>query len=112
MNKQEFARIVGQNMKQYRDAHGLTQEKFAEKAGISLSFCAAVETARKVPSAFTLRTMADNLGVTADYFLYQDSATEIKGISTQLNGKSAEYIAFVERLVSLCNDYNDRKENE
>lgn len=112
MNKQEFARIVGQNMKQYRDAHGLTQEKFAEKAGISLSFCAAVETARKVPSAFTLRTMADKLNVTADYFLYQDSATEIKGISTQLNGKSAEYIAFVERLVSLCNDYNDRKENE
>lgn len=31
MNKQEFAKIVGQNMKKYRDAHGLTQEKFAEK---------------------------------------------------------------------------------
>lgn len=110
MNKREFAKIVGQNMKKYRDAHGLTQERFAEKAGISLSFCAAVETARKVPSAFTLRTMADKLGVTVDYFLYQGSVSDIKSISTQLNGKGAGYIAFVERLISLCNDYNDAKE--
>lgn len=110
MNKSEFAKIVGQNMKRYRDAHGLTQEKFAEKAGISLPFCAAVETARKVPSAFRLRIMADKLSVTVDYFLYQESISEIKGISTQLDGKDARYIAFVERLISLCNDYNDAKE--
>lgn len=107
MNKSEFAKIVGQNMKRYREAHGLTQEKFAEKTGISLPFCAAVETARKVPSAFTLRTMADRLGVTVDYFLYQESISEIKGISAQLDGKDARYITFVERLISLCNDYND-----
>ncbi len=111
MNKTEFLRTVSRNMKKYRDTHGLTQEQFAEKAGISLSFCAAVETGRKVPSAFTLRKMADRLDVTVDYFLYQDSVSkEIKTISTQLSDKRPEYIDFVSRLISLCNEYDKTKE--
>lgn len=110
MEKHEFLKIVSENFKKYRTQHGLTQEKFAEKAGISLSFCAAIETERKVPSVFTLRNMADRLGVTVDYFLYRDSAqTEIKAISEQLADKPAAYIDFIGRLIAVCNSYGDKK---
>ena len=46
MTKREFLETIAQNMKKYREDHGLTQERFAENAGISLAFCAAIETGR------------------------------------------------------------------
>lgn len=108
MDKQEFLKTVGENIKKYRIQNGLTQEKFAEKAGISLSFCAAIETGRKAPSAFTLRNMADRLGVTVDYFLYQDSTqAESKVISQQLADKPAAYVEFIGRLIAVCNSFNN-----
>ena len=110
MEKQEFLKIVSENIKKYRAQNGLTQEKFAEKAGISLPFCATIETERKAPSAFTLRNMADRLGVTVDYFLYQDSVqAEIKMISEQLADKPAAYVELIGRLIAVCNDFNDTK---
>jgi len=93
-----------------RRMRGLSQEKLAEKAGITLPFCAAIETERKAPSAFTLRNMADRLGVTVDYFLYQDSVqAEIKMISEQLADKPAAYVELIGRLIAVCNDFNDTK---
>ena len=50
--------------------------------------------------------MADKLGVTVDYFLYQVSTqAEVKAISVQLTDKDSEYVAFIGRLISTCNDY-------
>lgn len=106
MDRAEMLHIVAQNMKRYRERHNLSQEKFAERAGISLSFCAAVETERKIPSTYTLRSMADNLGLTTDYFLYQDSVElEMKLISSLLASYDTDYIAFISRLIETCNDY-------
>lgn len=110
MERAELLHIVAHNMKKYREAHGLSQEKFSERAGISLSFCAAVESERKIPSTYTLRSMADRLGVTTDYFLYPDSASlEAKTISAQLAQRNADYLSFVGRLVSLCNEYYEEQ---
>ncbi len=106
MERAEMLRIVAHNVKRYRETHNLSQEKFAEKAGISLSFCAAIESERKIPSTYTLRSMADNLGLTTDYFLYQDSVDlEMKMVSTLLASCDAEDIAFIGRLVEICNEY-------
>ena len=50
--------------------------------------------------------MADKLGVAVDYFLYQVSTqAEVKAISVQLTDKDSEYVAFIGRLISTCNDY-------
>ena len=50
--------------------------------------------------------MADKLGVTVDYFLYQVSTqAEVKAISVQLTDKDSEYVAFIGRLISTYNDY-------
>ena len=54
--------------------------------------------------------MADRLGVTVDYFLYQDSVqAEIKMISEQLADKPAAYVELIGRLIAVCNDFNDTK---
>lgn len=106
MKRVEMLHIVWHNVKRYRKEHNLSQEKFAEKAGISLSFCALIETERKLPSTYKLRTMADNLGVTTDYFLYPDSAElEMKIVSMLLASCDADYIAFIGRLIALCTEY-------
>ena len=50
--------------------------------------------------------MADKLGVAVDYFLYQVSTqAEVKAISVQLTDKDSEYVAFIGRPISTCNDY-------
>lgn len=106
MDRTEMLHIVAHNVKRYRTTHNLSQEKFAEKAGISLSFCAAIETERKIPSTYTLRNMADNLGITTDYFLYQDSVElEVKLISSLLASYDTDYIAFISQLIETCNNY-------
>lgn len=44
--------------------------------------------------------------MTVDYFLYQVSTqAEVKAISVQLTDKDSEYVAFIGRLISTCNDY-------
>ena len=110
MKRAEMLQIVSHNVKRYREAHNLSQEKFAEKAGISLSFCASIETERKLPSTYKLRTMADNLGITTDYFLYPDSPElELKMISALLASCDTDYVAFIGRLIELCTEYYNKQ---
>ena len=47
----------------YRFAAGLSQKELAERAGISRSGLAYIETARHGPRAITARAIADALGV-------------------------------------------------
>lgn len=113
MEKTEFAQIVGNNIKKYRVQNGLTQEDFSELAGISLSFCAAIETARKTPSAYTLRTMADRLHVTVDYFVYcEPNDTNISSVSKQLSDKDPNFIEFIERFIFLCDKFLPHRNND
>ena len=58
MDKQEFLKTVSENIKKYRAQNGLTQEKFAEKAGISRSLLSAIE-APNIAKAFSLEVFYD-----------------------------------------------------
>lgn len=60
---------VGRRIKQFRKQKGLTQVKLAEKAGISRSYLADVESDRYNPSLTTLMNLAQALNVTASCFL-------------------------------------------
>jgi transcriptional regulator with XRE-family HTH domain len=51
-------------LKQLRDAHGLTQEQFAELSGISYKYYQAVEAGRKPDLRLsTLQRLADAYGI-------------------------------------------------
>ena len=81
----------------------MTQEELAEKVGISTSFCANLERGSKAMSMFVLRDIADALGITADYLLYDSDELKenqhIKNIYTLLNGRSEELCQLVENVV-------------
>lgn len=54
---------MAMKLKQLRKRRGLTQEKLAEKAGISRVYLARLETARQDPTLSTLEKLARALKV-------------------------------------------------
>jgi len=55
--------ILAENIKEKRRSVGLTQEKLAEKAGMSLQYLAMLELARKFPSGEMLERLAYALNI-------------------------------------------------
>lgn len=63
--------ILGEIIKQYRIAHGLSQRDFAKQCGMSNAYISMLENNRNtktgmpvVPSLETIKTVADTMGVT------------------------------------------------
>jgi len=55
--------ILAENLKEKRRKKGLTQEKLAEKAGMSLQYLAMLELAHKFPSGEMLERLANALNI-------------------------------------------------
>ncbi len=68
----EFAK----RLKLIRKAQKLTQERLAEKAGITRSMVARYETGQVTPSIEVLLSLANALNVTTDYLLGRDLVAE------------------------------------
>jgi transcriptional regulator with XRE-family HTH domain len=66
--------VLAQNLKINRRRRGLTQEKLAEKAGISAHYLAMVEVARKFPTPEMLDRLAGALEIET-YKLFEMSTT-------------------------------------
>lgn len=113
MDRAEFGRIVGDNMRRYRDTYHLTQEEFAEKTGISKSHCASIETGAKVPSAWTIRKIADALELSVEYFLYEPSLQtdsspreeQLRRIESTLRYCSSGQLHLIEDLIFSSRKY-------
>jgi transcriptional regulator with XRE-family HTH domain len=54
---------IGMRVKQHRDRRKLTQEALAERAGISRTYLARLETGKHDPTASVLEKLAKALGV-------------------------------------------------
>lgn len=79
----EIAKIVGQNIRQLRKQSGWTQEKLAEKAGISVPFMTQIELARKKASLDVIESIAKAFGVSYER-LFKSDIIENKDISYAL----------------------------
>jgi transcriptional regulator with XRE-family HTH domain len=55
--------ILANNIKEYRRKCGFSQEKLAEKAGISTPFLAMIEVSRKFPTPNVLEQLAGALNI-------------------------------------------------
>ena len=55
--------ILARNLKEYRRKNSLTQEKLAEKAGISANYLSMVEISRKFPTPEMLDRLAQALNI-------------------------------------------------
>ena len=60
---------IGEKIRKYRKARGLTQEKLAEKTDLSTNFLGALERAEKNLTLANLINIANALDVTADMLL-------------------------------------------
>ncbi len=79
----EIAEIVGQNIRQLRKQSGWTQEKLAEKAGISVPFMTQIELARKSASLDVIESIAKAFDVSYER-LFKSDIMENKDIYYKL----------------------------
>lgn len=78
-----------QNLKFYRKQAGLTQEKLAEKIGMSTSYIGDMEARERFPSAETIDKIADALDIPAStLFGERSSPQNIKDSFVKMYGKS------------------------
>lgn len=65
---------LGEKLRDLRKERGLTLEKLAERAGLSKSYLWELENRESQrPSAEKLTALGDALGVSANYFLEEDT---------------------------------------
>ncbi|MDR2701460.1 MAG: helix-turn-helix domain-containing protein [Spirochaetaceae bacterium] len=70
----DIREILALNLKEYRRKNGFTQEKLAEKAGISANYLSMVEISRKFPTPEMLDRLARTLNIQT-FQLFDPSAT-------------------------------------
>ena len=89
-------------MRRYRLEFKLTQEEFAEKAGISTPFLANVERGIKGLGITTLRDICSSLDISAGYLLFDHTTPgHIKNIEILLRGKPEHIAATAQKMVRL-----------
>ena len=72
--KVSIREILALNLKEYRRKSGFTQEKLAEKAGISANYLSMVEISRKFPTPEMLDRLAQALDIHT-FQLFDPTAT-------------------------------------
>lgn len=57
---------IGKRFKQYREALGLTQSEFAEKAGFTVNYISTIERGTAFPRCESLISLLNTLGISID----------------------------------------------
>lgn len=73
-NDSELYRVIGQNIKSYREQASLTQAQLAEQAQISISYLSKIEATgcNKSLSISVLNQIANVLNIEITYFFKED----------------------------------------
>ncbi len=82
----DLQRVVGRNLRAYREARGLSQEVFAHRLGVHRTYMGGLERGERNLTLQSLERLAEDLGVdpvefVADLTLYRDAAFKIAGLS-------------------------------
>ncbi len=78
-----------ENLKYYRKKSGLTQEKLAEKVGMSTSYIGDMEARERFPSAETIDKIAEALNIkTVELFDDRGSPRNVQSTFSYIYGKS------------------------
>ena len=103
--------LIGQRVRKYRKALGLSQEELAERVEISVPHMSHIETANTKLSLPVLVALAEALEVRTDDLLYDNqpknraaSAEEISSILNQCTAQQAEILADILRAAKISLD--------
>lgn len=93
---------IAYNLYRIRTEVKMTREELSEKAGISVTFYANIESGNRMMSIPTLYKLADALGVTTDSLLYEESYDEhIKNIEALLQSQPKDVVSLAEKMIRL-----------
>jgi transcriptional regulator with XRE-family HTH domain len=73
--EKELQKLFGRNVRQLREAHGLTQEEFSQKAGINRSYLGGVERGQRTICMDNIAKIATALNVTPDILFKSELPT-------------------------------------
>jgi transcriptional regulator with XRE-family HTH domain len=94
--------LLSRNIRQFRLVSGLSQEKLAERSGISVPFLGAIERGEKWPSPETFANIAYGLGVEPYDLLKPENASsqDVKKVVAKL---ARDISALVNHSVKILN---------
>ena len=99
---------IGQRIRKIRKARGLSQEKLAEKVGISTTHMSHIETANTKMSLSTFVELAAILEVRTDELLYdnrpEDRSTSIAYITKLLDDCTIQQVRIIEDIVKATKE--------
>ena len=112
----------GERVKDLRKQKGMTQERLAEKAGITPAALSQIEKGARVPTIPVLHRIARVLGVSLDYLSGKTEKSELKdllqqeGIKTFYRGLESldleDKQAVMKYIEFLHSKYEDKKKSE
>lgn len=85
---------LARNIKVFRKARKITQEKLAEKVGTSTNYIGTIETGKKFPSPAMIERIAESLGVDS-LRLFQDFVPAQQKEMASLKNELLQKIAVV-----------------
>ena len=101
MNKNNFLSSMGMRISERRKELNLTQEKLAEKMGVSLQTISCIELGKKAIRPENLANLCTHLKVSADYVLYgKRNEQQMINIVSKLSTLSMEEYGIVENLIT------------
>jgi transcriptional regulator with XRE-family HTH domain len=59
----DMRKLVGRNVRLFREERGLTQEQLSERSGFSQQYISTLEVGRRNPTVITVYELAQALGV-------------------------------------------------
>lgn len=105
MNSNNFLSNMGTRISERRKELCLTQEKLAEKMGVSLQTISCIELGKKAIRPENLANLCLHLEVSADYVLYgKRSELQMNEIFSKLSTLSTEEYSIVENLVTFLSN--------
>ena len=105
MNSNNFLSSMGLRISERRKELNLTQEKLAEKMGVSLQTISCIELGKKAIRPENLANLCLHLDVSADYVLYgKRTEQQMIDIVSKLSTLSMEEYNIVENLVTFLSN--------
>ena len=105
MNNNNFLSSMGMRISERRKEMNLTQEKLAEKMGVSLQTISCIELGKKAIRPENLANLCLHLDVSADYILYgKRTEQQLIDIVAKLSTLSTEEYNIVENLVTFLSN--------
>ena len=97
---EDIKTALGKNIRTLRIQSGLTQEKLAEKSGISVPFMTQIELARKSASLEVIQNIANALGVSYER-LFKTESSPSNDTQYMLNLLKNDLLTSINDLVHL-----------